>query len=47
MNQEKDITIGRMVLLNVINFGLVGFWSYDGGAMPALLWSVILTDKPV
>ena len=30
---KKNATIGTMVLLNLINFGLVGFWSFDGAVM--------------
>jgi Na+/melibiose symporter-like transporter len=36
---KKQITLPQMILLNVINFGLVCFWSFDGAAMPLLLTS--------
>lgn len=39
MNQKKNISVPGMVLLNVINFGLVAFWAFDGAAMPLLLTS--------
>ncbi len=30
MDQKKNVTIKTMILLNVINFGLVAFWAFDG-----------------
>ncbi|HOO55988.1 MAG TPA: MFS transporter [bacterium] len=39
MEQKKNISLLGMVLLNVINFGLVGFWSFDGAIMPLFLTS--------
>lgn len=36
---RKNVTIGTMVVLNVINFGFVCFWSFDGAAMPLFLTS--------
>ncbi len=39
MDQKKNVTIGTMVLLNVINFGIVAFWSFDGAIMPLFLTS--------
>jgi Na+/melibiose symporter-like transporter len=32
-DHKKNVTIGTMVLLNLINFGIVGFWSFDGAVM--------------
>jgi MFS family permease len=34
---RKNVTLSTMVLLNIINFGLVAFWSFDGAAMPLFL----------
>lgn len=39
MDPRKNVTIGKMALLNVINFGLVSFWAFDGAAMPLFLTS--------
>lgn len=39
MEQKKDITIGKMALLNVISFGLTGYWAFDGAVMPLFLTS--------
>jgi MFS family permease len=39
MDPRKNISVMRMVSLNVINFGLVAFWAYDGAVMPLLLTS--------
>jgi len=37
MDQKKNVKLITMVLLNVINFGLVAFWSFDGAIMPLFL----------
>jgi len=37
MDDKKNVKLMTMVLLNVINFGLVAFWSFDGAIMPLFL----------
>ncbi|HOX29223.1 MAG TPA: MFS transporter, partial [bacterium] len=37
MDPRKNIKLHQMILLNVINFGLVAFWSFDGAIMPLFL----------
>lgn len=39
MTKKLSITLGGMVLLNVINLGLTGFWAFDGAIMPLYLTS--------
>jgi Na+/melibiose symporter-like transporter len=39
MDARKNITIPKMMLLNMVNFGIVAFWSFDGAAMPLFLTS--------
>ena len=34
---RKNVTLSTMILVNVINFGIVGFWSFDGAVMPLYL----------
>ncbi|MFA6449577.1 MAG: MFS transporter [bacterium] len=37
MDPKKNVKLITMIVLNVINFGLVAFWSFDGAIMPLFL----------
>ena len=34
---KKNVTLMNMVMLNVVNLGLTGFWAFDGAVMPLFL----------